>query len=86
MRQRLEPERYMRLMAPNAVLSADDARYRDAVMRPFFTERLEAYARAAERAQDPERPAPPRRFWDRVIGRSQTANDRFMAQLTQRIP
>jgi hypothetical protein len=86
LRQPLEPERYMRVMAPNAVLSTEDVRYRDGVIRPFFAERLEAYARAAERAKDPERPAPPRRFWDRVMGRSQSANDRFMAQLTQRIP
>ena len=86
LRERLEPERYMRLMAPNPVLSAEDERYRNVVIRPFYKERLEAYARAAKRAQDKNRRARPRKLWDRVIGRPQAARGKFMAQLVERIP
>ncbi len=81
----IEPESFMRLMAPNAVLSAVDQRYQEKVLRPFFAERLAAYARAAERAHQPKPQQWSRALWDRIVGRSRSSNE-FRSQLVQRIP
>lgn len=76
----IEPVSFMRLLAPNAVLSADDQRYRDKVLRPFFRERIEAYRRATTQA--PKRP-----FWERFLGAPKaTMEEGFRSQISERIP
>ena len=84
--QPIDPVSFMRLMAPNPVLSAEDRRYCDTVLRPFFKERIDAYARAATRIRGTISHAPPPRLWDRITGRTSSANERFMSQLVARIP
>lgn len=80
----IEPERYMRLMKPNAVLLEDDARHRHEVLRPFFRERVAAYARAAQAEDVLARPS--RRLWDRIRANKRAAGDKFRSQITSRIP
>jgi len=83
----LDPERFMRVMARDAVLSPEDLRYRDQIVRPFYRERLTAYARAAQCAgQATERAAAhaPQGLWNRLRGRRR--RDEFMSQLTDRVP
>jgi hypothetical protein len=82
----LEPTSYARLMAINPILSADDQRYRETVLRPFFRERLQAYARAAACKQSTASEGPPARFWDRIVRRSPSAGDQLRSQLLERIP
>lgn len=78
----IEPVRYMRLMKPDAVLSEDDARHRNKVLRPFFRERLAAYGRAARAPA-----AAPRKIglWDRLRGRTE-GRDEFVSQVASRLP
>ncbi len=45
----------MRLLTLNAVLSTGDQGYKDRILRPFFKERLTAYANAAEFARQRDR-------------------------------
>jgi len=80
----IEPVRYMRLMAPDAVLSAEDQLYREKVLRPFFKERVGAYARAVERMQEA-------RSVDRRSSLLERTAKRFRSvqlnwQMVQRIP
>jgi hypothetical protein len=49
----LDLKRHAQVMAPNSVLSTADQQYRDAVLRPFYHERLQAYARATEAVRSP---------------------------------
>lgn len=75
----LEPNNFMRILAPNAELSAEDQRYRDKVLHVFFRERIDAYARAAQ-SSVPERP-----FWERLFVAPKTEAD-FRSQIVERIP
>jgi hypothetical protein len=58
----IDLKRYAYVMAPNRVLSPDDQRYRDEVLRPFYQERIRAYARAAEAYRRPVSADPSRPF------------------------
>jgi hypothetical protein len=49
----IDLNRYVRVMAPNYLLRPDDQRYRDQILRSFYRERLQAYARAAEASRRP---------------------------------
>lgn len=89
--QNLEFSRFMRVMAPNIVLSPEDVIYREEVVRPFYRERLTAYARAAQIAADngnaiasAAEPRGLRKFWNDLLGKR--ANDEYRSQLEQRVP
>jgi hypothetical protein len=81
----LEPNSYMRLLAPNAVLSAGDQTYKDKVLKPFFNERLAAYANAAEIVRGGRRPAKPP-LWKRLLTTSQPSRDTISSRILERIP
>lgn len=83
LREPLDPTRYMRIMAPNAVLSAEDERHREQVMRPFFRERLDAYARAAQRVEH-KIWSHLSRAWERIVGSRRPVD--FRSQFASRIP
>ena len=86
--ERIEPERYLRVMAPNPVLSDEDQRYSNTVIHSFFKERLLSYARAVDAVGTHQAiPTTGRsRFWDGLFGRRRPSYKDFIAQLANRVP
>lgn len=83
----LDPTAFMRVMAPNAVLSAEDQDYKQRIVRPFFRERLKAYCSAAERGIRPRVTDRLRPVLRRIANRSGDPQGReFNAGLLANIP
>jgi hypothetical protein len=82
----LDPVIYMKLLAPNAVLSEEDRRYHDTVIRPFFAERVKAYARAADAARERAQGGWASSLWRHLAEKMRPAASRFERQFTTHIP
>lgn len=84
----LTAERYAQVLAHNKVLSPEDLQYRDNVLRPFYKERLQAYARAAEVAavEGAASESLRHRFWQRLQKLLPFRQQRFLRQFKVRVP
>jgi hypothetical protein len=83
--QALEPNTFMRVLAPNAVLTDTERHYVETVLKPFFLERVAAYARAARsvRGRGWIEPLAKVREW---LGGPARSHDAFVTQIASRLP
>lgn len=82
----LDPTRYMRVCDPSIDLTDEDVRYRSEVIRPFYRERLQAYAKATANESGSIAPSAISRYWPFKRKSTGYDNVKLTNQLTERLP